>query len=216
VIQRVLLGSVLGVLLIGSGVTACGQEPDPVERLLPPMVSSAPETPDPTGPMPDPTFITIPAIDVRSPELVALGLTDVDCVDEPPCLATPPLDQPEVAGWYAGADPEFGGDEWQPGEPGPAVIAGHVDGIGPDGRKGHPGIFARLGELKPGDEVVVERELAPPLTYVVESVEVHPKNAFPTAAVYGVEREQLSLITCGGAFADGHYVDNVVAIAVPA
>ena len=47
----------------------------------------------------------------------------------------------------------------------------------------------------------------------------HPKNAFPTASVYGPSPgPELRLITCSGDFdrRSRHYLDNVVVTAVPA
>jgi len=167
----------------------------------------------------DPTAIGIAKIGVWS-TLIPLGLTDEDCVGEPPCLEPPPIDQPMQAGWYAGADPDRPGDEYQPGENGPAVIAGHVDGI-VNGEKGHPGVFEKLDQLKPGDEIIIERNdpatPLPPLTFVVTEVATYPKDKFPTEKVYGpTDHPTLRLITCGGAFGNvraGHYDENVVVFA---
>jgi hypothetical protein len=53
-------------------------------------------------------------------------------------------------------------------------------------------------------------------TFIVERVERHPKDAFPTEAVYGHTRDaQLRLVTCGGEFdrSTRHYVDNIVVFA---
>jgi hypothetical protein len=163
-------------------------------------------------PVPDPTFITIPRIGAYS-SLIPLGLTD-DCdYSEPPCLDPPPIDQPGQAGWYAGRDPAFSGDEYQPGENGPAVIAGHVDGT-VNGRKGQPGIFKRLGELEPGDEILIDRKDAPQLRFVVSAIGSFPKDRFPTEDVYlKTPTPTLRLITCGGSWnaATRHYTDNLVA-----
>jgi sortase family protein len=208
---RRLLALVLGAALLAG----CGTE----------FVHDPPREPRPTsepdaeldGPIVvDPTAIGIPKLGAWS-TLIPLGLTD-DCdYSEPPCLAPPPLDQPMQAGWYAGADPRVSGDEYQPGENGPAVIAGHVDGYGPDGSKGHPGIFAKLGDLAPGDKVIIERNdpriPQPPLIFVVDGVGSFPKDKFPTEDVYGpTAGPTLRLITCGGTFdrGRGHYVDNIV------
>lgn len=202
-----LLALVLGAALL----SGCGTEfvSDP-PRQAPP---SAPADAELDAPVADPTEITIPKIGASS-SLIPLGLTDHDCPAEPPCLAPPPDDEPEQAGWYAGADPAVAGDEYAPGEFGPAVIAGHVNGIGPDGRKGHPGIFARLHELAPGDEILIDRDGQAQLRFVVTEVQRHPKAAFPSERVYGpTDRPELRLITCGGAFSGGHYVDNVVVYA---
>lgn len=200
-----LIALVLGGALL---LTGCGTTE---------FVSDPPRTPrsEPADPIEvvDPTAVGIPRLGAWS-TLIRLGLTDTDCPAEPPCLQTPPVTEPMQAGWYAGKDPEFDGDEWQPGEPGPAVIAGHVDGV-LNGKKGHPGIFAKLGELAPGDQIVVERndpELPqPPLTFVVTRVGKYGKTAFPTEDVYGeTGAPELRLITCGGAFESGHYTDNIV------
>ena len=107
-----------------------------------------------------------------------------------------------TAGWFA-AGPE-------PGQPGPAVIAGHVDS-----RDG-PAIFYRLGELRPGDEVLVHREDGSTVRFRVDHVEQYPKDAFPAASVYGpVPGPELRLITCGGEFdRSAHsYRDNLVVYA---
>jgi len=107
-----------------------------------------------------------------------------------------------TAGWFA-AGPE-------PGSPGPAVIAGHVDS------RAGPAVFYRLGELQPGDEVLVHREDGSTVTFRVDEVAQHPKDAFPTAAVYGpVPGPELRLITCAGDFdrAAHSYRDNLVVYA---
>jgi sortase (surface protein transpeptidase) len=115
------------------------------------------------------------------------------------------LDVPSTAqglGWYA-AGP-------LPGDPGPAVFAGHVD------LDGEAGVFARLSGVAPGERVRVVRPDGRTVTFVVDRVEQHEKTAFPTAAVYAPgDAPQLRLITCGGAFDPerGSYQDNVVVFA---
>jgi LPXTG-site transpeptidase (sortase) family protein len=118
-------------------------------------------------------------------------------------LQAPPA--PDVAGWFVhGA---------LPGEPGPAVIAGHVDS-----RTG-PAVFSRLDRLVPGDRVEVGRSDGQVFAYRVTTVETVPKDAFPTARVYGpTPGPELRLITCGGVFDrhSSHYRDNVIVTAIPA
>jgi sortase (surface protein transpeptidase) len=107
-----------------------------------------------------------------------------------------------TAGWFASGP--------QPGQPGPAVIAGHVDS-----RDG-PAIFYRLGELKPGDEVLVHREDGSTVRFRVDDIEQYPKDAFPAESVYGpVPGPELRLITCGGEFdrTVRSYHDNLVVYA---
>jgi hypothetical protein len=110
----------------------------------------------------------------------------------------------EDAGWYAGV----GGT--RPGDPGSAVILGHVDS------KRGPAVFYRLRELRAGDPVVVVRADGSRARFVVDRVEQYPKGSFPTTDVYyPTLRPKLRLVTCGGAFdpAAGHYRDNVIVFA---
>lgn len=97
-----------------------------------------------------------------------------------------------------------------PGDRGPAVLAGHVDS------KSGPAVFFRLRELAVGDRIVVTRKDGARVGFTVDGVQQHPKNAFPTAAVYGpVPGPVLRLVTCGGSFdrSSGHYRDNIVVFA---
>lgn len=153
----------------------------------------------------DPTTITIPKIGVHS-TLDRLGLTPDGA------LQTPPVDDPLQAGWYAGAKPTVDGDEIKPGQIGPAVIVGHVDGV-IGGKKGQPGVFYRLRELVAGDVVLVDRDGGSQLKFVVVASATFPKDAFPTDTVYGpTDDPELRLITCTGPFdhAAHSYVDNLV------
>jgi sortase (surface protein transpeptidase) len=107
-----------------------------------------------------------------------------------------------MAGWYEGGT--------RPGDPGSAVILGHVDS------KRGPAVFYRLRELRPGDRVEVVRAGGSRVAFTVERVEQYPKRRFPTAEVYyPTLRPKLRLVTCGGAFDDatGHYTDNVIVFA---
>lgn len=208
--SRKLLVLVLGAVLALSG---CGTEFVEGQTTQPRPTHEPDAELDPVTVV-NPTAVGIPKLGAWS-TLIPLGLTEHDCPADTPCLQPPPADQPMQAGWYAGADPripEGDGDEYQPGEPGPAVIAGHVNGSG-----GQDGIFAKLHELAPGDQIVVERNdestPQPPLTFVVDAVASFPKNQFPTEDVYGsTDTPELRLITCGGEFdrGAGHYRDNVV------
>lgn len=111
--------------------------------------------------------------------------------------------------------PEFGRAGWyqagpEPGEPGRAVIAGHVD------NKTGPDVFARLGRARVGDRIKVLVADGSPVTFVVTSVEIHPRTRFPTERVYGTGGPaEVRLITCAGRYdirRDG-YQDNVVVFA---
>jgi sortase (surface protein transpeptidase) len=141
-----------------------------------------------------PVRVRVPAAGVDS-ELLRLG-TDATGALVPP-------DDFDRAGWFTGGA--------VPGDVGPAVVAGHVDSV--DG----PAVFARIGELGPGDEVQVDRADGTTARFTVTEVARYPKTAFPTEAVYGpTPRAELRLVTCGGEFDRSRrsYVDNVVVTAV--
>lgn len=137
-----------------------------------------------------PVRLLIPAIGVDTP-LDRLGLDPGGAMQVPADFGR--------AGWFA-AGPA-------PGQPGPAVLAGHVDS------RGGPAVFFRLRELAPGDGVQVELADGSRLRFAVEGSRSYPKAAFPTAAVFGPTPDTaLRLITCGGSFdrARGSYRDNLV------
>jgi LPXTG-site transpeptidase (sortase) family protein len=145
-----------------------------------------------------PTGVRIPAIGVDATALVPLKIMPANGELEAPVKF-------EDTGWYA-AGPV-------PGEPGPAVIAAHVDS-----RDG-PAVFFRLKELRAGDAVLVPRSDGSTVRFTVTSVERYPKDAFPTQKVHGPTPDrELRLITCGGAFdhAKRSYRDNIVVYAVRA
>ncbi|HEY6592499.1 MAG TPA: class F sortase, partial [Asanoa sp.] len=109
----------------------------------------------------------------------------------------------ENTGWYE-PGPE-------PGERGPAVIAGHVDSTA------GPAVFYRLRELRRGNLISIRRADGSMLRFRVEGLERWPKSDFPTRRVFG-RRTRISvlrLVTCAGNFdtSTGHYVDNTIVYA---
>ena len=110
----------------------------------------------------------------------------------------------QEAGWYE-PGPE-------PGERGPAVIAGHIDST--DG----PAAFYRLRELHRGNLIMIRRADGSALRFRVEGLERWPKSEFPTRRVFGRKTRisVLRLVTCSGNFdhSTGHYVDNTIVYAV--
>ncbi|MEU3269251.1 class F sortase [Saccharomonospora sp. NPDC006951] len=140
-----------------------------------------------------PVRVRIPGIDVDAP-IVPLD-TDADGV-------LPPPPGNHLTGWWR-AGPE-------PGERGPAVIAGHVDSY-----KG-PAVFHRLAGLVPGRRVLVDREDGTTVTFTVTTLERHAKDRFPARSVYGeTPGSELRLVTCGGEFDSSarRYLDNVIVYA---
>ena len=139
-----------------------------------------------------PTSLSIPSIGVKA-SIIRLG-REANGSAQVPATTT-------VAGWYV--------DGPAPGQPGPAVILGHVDSY-----RG-PGVFFKLHELAPGALIDV-REGAATLRFRTEAVDSYAKATFPTSAVFGPTPDRaLRLVTCGGAFdrSTGHYVDNLVVFA---
>jgi sortase (surface protein transpeptidase) len=140
-----------------------------------------------------PASIEIPDVEVTS-DLVPLGL-DADRRLEVP-------GRPDVAGWYAGGP--------RPGEPGAAVIVGHVDWT--DG----PAVFWPIPHLEAGDPIVVTAVDGTTTEFVVDRVERWPKAEFPTDLVYrDADGPELRLVTCGGVFDDDvrSYRDNIIVFA---
>jgi sortase (surface protein transpeptidase) len=143
-----------------------------------------------------PTRLRIPAIGVDS-SLVQLGLNADGSVQ------VPPLSRDSRAGWYQYSP--------APGQLGPAIILGHIDSAAYG-----PGVFFRLGALRPGDTVSISRVDHSIAVFHVDAVAEYPKAHFPTLTVYGnTSRPTLRLITCGGRFdfTAHSYEDNIVAYA---
>lgn len=158
---------------------------------LPPLVAA-----EATEQVADPLRVRIPAIGVDAP----VGPLHVD---ENGVL--PPPDGNHITGWWQ-QGPE-------PGERGPAVIAGHVDSY-----RG-PAVFFRLHELRNGDAIFIDRADGSTAVFATQRVERHDKNTFPTEHVYGdTPDSQLRLITCGGDFDDAErrYLDNIIVYALRA
>ena len=208
--------SVLGLSLVALGFTSAQRPPGPVHALgrvvAPGLEAAAPVGPAPllpttpattsttvvTGPANPlaasvPLRLTIPAIGVRS-GLLSLGLNPDRTIQVPDTI--------NEAGWYRLGP--------TPGQEGPAVIIGHVDSFA------GPGVFYRLGALKPGDTVLVTRADGITATFRVSGVDEYLKSRFPTQTVYGqIPYPGLRLITCGGTFDSSthSYRSNIVVFA---
>ncbi|QKV80475.1 class F sortase [Amycolatopsis sp. Hca4] len=193
-----LLAAVVLAVLAGLTVVLTAGRPDePLSAPSPPVPPSTvpAATTAPELPRVDPVAVEVPRIGAQS-TLIPLGLNPDGT------LEVPPVSRPMQAGWYALGP--------TPGESGPAVIVGHVDG------NRQKGIFYRLRELVPGDRVLVTRKDGTTLTFVVSHVDRVDKDEFPSGAVYGDTPDpQLRLITCGGSFdrTVHSYRDNIIAYA---
>lgn len=124
-------------------------------------------------------LISIPTIGVRS-KISPIGLA-------PDGTLAVPQPGPDLnrAAWFERSP--------TPGQPGPAIIEGHVDS------DQGPSVFFKLGSLRPGDKIEVLRRDGIEAVFTVNAVRDYPKSAFPTSVVYGAKDlsvPQLRLITC--------------------
>ena len=193
-----------GLAVIAAGLAGLLLTRHPVPALRPAAAGVA-ALPAPTGPIAappqsaqpapvaSPVSLTIPLIGVQT-QLITLGLDAGGALQVPSSTS--------VAGWYTGSP--------RPGSVGSAIIVGHIDSLT------GPGVFYRLAELRPGNDVYVKRADGTTAEFRVTSVQTYLKDHFPTQTVYGPTPDaELRLITCGGAFdaATGHYLSNIVVYA---
>jgi Sortase domain len=194
VVGLALLLRVVGVaaLLVGSLLLAGCQRPaaqDIGQAAVAPSTGAAARGDLPVG---RPTRVVIPAVGVEA-RVVPVGLQADGAMEVPDV---------DLAGWYEPGP--------RPGEPGPAVIVGHVDS-----RSG-PAVFSALHRLRPGDRIVVGQDGTPASVFAVERLERQPKAALPVGRIWNrTKAPVLRLITCGGSFdrSTGHYRDNLIVYA---
>ncbi|WP_329456611.1 sortase domain-containing protein [Streptomyces sp. NBC_01497] len=179
---------------------------------LPPQSTAAPHPIPVTDAHSAPVRLHVPALALTA-DVLPLAL------DAAGGLEVPGFADAAKAGWYALGP--------RPGQPGPAVFVGHRDA--PDNTYLHGsrvggthlknGAFARIGRLRAGDRIEVERGDGTRVVFRVTRIDTYPTHRFPTTRVYGPTSDaELRLITCGGVIApDGHWDANVVvsAKAVP-
>lgn len=145
-------------------------------------------------PLPGPVTLSAPGLWSGSVAVVGLGVDDGGALEVPSSAGA-------IGFWRDGP---------RPGQPGAAVVVGHVD------LDGRPGVFSRLASARVG--ALIEAQVGGEgVRFRVTSVERFRKTRFPTDEVYRpTTRTELRLITCGGRFdrRTGHYDDNVVVRAV--
>ncbi len=172
------------------------------------LASASAPAPAPSGTTTAPIATTAPADEVaptglRIPALGLKATVDAVGVDQATGdFAVPP--SVDEVGWY-----RFG-----PGltaTAGSIVVAGHVDAA--DQGKG---AFFRLGDLDPGDPIVLTGPDGATREFTVVGRERYEKTRIPLDRYFARDgKPRLTLITCGGPFdkATGHYRDNVVVTA---
>ncbi|WP_320776456.1 class F sortase [Streptomyces sp. CRN 30] len=193
VIAGVTVGALAcGAWLLGDG-TGTGPPPQPAAAEARAQGDDGRKAVPALPPSP-PDRVRIPAIGVSAP-LTGLGLTAGGSLD------VPPAENDNLAGWYEAGT--------TPGETGTAIVAGHVDNA--EG----PAVFYRLGALRRGARIEVDRRDGGVAVFTVDRVEVYDAKEFPDEKVYGAaSRPELRVITCGGGYERGTgYKGNVVVFA---
>lgn len=148
-----------------------------------------------------PVRIHIPAIGLDWP-VAPVGRDATGAMDAP----QGPADAPS---WHEGFWYQYG---YLVGQPGNAVIAGHVDDL-----SGNLTPFARISELRPGDAIYVRTDRGDTLRFVVTRVAtlanaIGGPNDPTVAAIFGPSPSpNLNLLTCAGAWV-GNEFDQRLAI----
>ena len=125
-----------------------------------------------------PASIEIPALDVNT-EIEKVGRLENGQMGVPKEFDT--------VGWF--------GEGANPGAPGNAVMAGHVDS------KTGPAIFYKLEDLDKGDEVIVKDNDGKTLTFIVTGKEKYDRKNAPVDKIFDYSYgSKLNLITCTGNF----------------
>lgn len=171
--------------------------PEP-SRAAPRTSSSQPASGHgPQLPPSQPTRIDIAAIGVHS-TLITVGVSPDGTLQVPQ-----PGPDYNKAAWFRGSP--------TPGQVGPSLIEGHIDSAAEA-----PSVFFRLGQLRPGDEILVHRQDGRTAIFRVTGVKQYPKTSFPTERVYrSIDHAGLRLVTCGGKFdsATGSYLSDILVFA---
>jgi sortase (surface protein transpeptidase) len=192
---------VAGIFGAAVGVSLSARAPDTqAERIIDapkaPLLRTNQSVLDPTGTrkqMPRPTRIFIPSIGLSAP-VVPLGLNPDRTLQVPRHFGD--------TGWFRGGP--------EPGEPGAAVIVGHV------ASRNGPAVFYRLREVRVGELITIRLQGGSNVRYVVNSMLRVRKSRFPTSRVYArTKQPTLRLITCAGKLnlTTGHHPDNYIVFA---
>ena len=181
----------------------------PTPTLAPPTaVPSTPTLPPPTAaPQPQPTVPPPPPPAASSADRLIIPAISVDAPITPVGLdAYGNMAAP--AGWFDIAWFRYGP---QPGSPGSAAMAGHLDT-----NTGAPATFWNLGLLVPGNEVIYQTADGGQITFVVEETTVYPWDQAPLDRIFARSGDpRISLITCGGTWSREHrnYSHRVIVFA---
>jgi len=195
---RVSMGEADGTTLAAPEATAQETQGAPQPGITPTPASTPTQTL--ARPLvPAATFDLAPPVSISIPDLsIAQGLTELGVT--PDLQLEVPTNGDDIGWWNTGPSP---------GEPGGAVLAGHVTWNG-----GQPAIFVDLDDLPMGAEIIVDRADGTTATYVVARIERYAKEDFPNELIYRRDGPtQLYVITCAGDLVNGSYAENIVVFA---
>jgi LPXTG-site transpeptidase (sortase) family protein len=125
-----------------------------------------------------PVRLTIAKINVDAATSY-VGLRSDGDVDQPKHIAD--------VGWY-----KYG---VLPGNPGSAVIIGHVNGL-----RGEPGVFKNLNKMRPGDTFSVTDDKNQAATFTVQTSRVYSHDDQPKEVFETNPDSYVNLITCTGSW----------------
>lgn len=130
------------------------------------------------APPPMPIELIVPSLHIDAP-IEQVGLDDDGGMQSP--------SGPNSVAWFA---PGF-----RPGDPGNAVMAGHVDWVD------RAAVFWFVKNLSPGDEVDVNYDDGSSAAFSVDEVDVYNDDQAPMDQIFAAgDTPHLNLITCGGTF----------------
>lgn len=186
----------MGLALAGCGAPSGGGIP---------TITASPTTTPAPPPIPrvPPASIDVPAIGAHS-SLVPLGLKADGSLD------VPDVKHPQQASYFCVVDIDPGkvcSNGVVPGQPGPAVVVGHIDGAK------QKGVFYSLPKVKVGDTATITEADGKVLTFSAYRVLNIAKTQFPASVVYGdTVGPELRLISCTGEFIGGQmgYANNII------
>lgn len=199
IVQLLLPSTMVVIGLLGIGLftlkltAAQALSPSPVKTFTA-TKNIAPKTQYFSLPYSQPTHLSISSVNIDA-DLIAVGLDINKSIEMPPLFSW-------KAGWYNQSP--------APGQIGPAIIVGHLDTYK------NISVFWRLGQVKPGDLIKIQRQDDKTASFKVTGLAQYDQNNFPTNKVYGnINYAGLRLITCGGPFdrSTGHYTKNTVVFA---
>jgi sortase (surface protein transpeptidase) len=178
----VVLGAILAVLLSG-----CGQSSNPQSGGKPasPAASASPASASPaaspSGAAQTPVRLNIPKAKVQA-GVEAVGLDGQGNIGVPSA--------PTTVAWYNRGP--------APGQPGDAILNGHVDWTT------GPAVFANLRALQPGDEVTVVTQAGQQMRFRVTAAKTYDAGTQPPADLFATSGPpRISLITCTGPWDKG-------------